>query len=206
MKICCYSFVIYISDQICQKGSYTRTVSRHTFYRHSWLHQWTNSTYIQYCWSLNLSLRPLSQACLMSVSAWVAIKWPHLLLASRQLNVNQHTTGWLVWSWIYLLCVTCGGENGTNASHLAVISKDIAFTHHFVVPCLPLPSHPIGVLVVLTTPVKNYLIWWAIQLVIQCTADTVNYLEWLLICEETCAGSSNHSQDTLNQNCISKYF
>ena len=35
-------------------------------------------------------------------------------------------------------------------------------------PTLP-PSHPVGVLVVLTTPVKNYLKWWAIQLAIYST-------------------------------------
>ena len=29
-----------------------------------------------------------------------------------------------------------------------------------------LPSHPAGVLLILTTPVKNYLKWWEIQLAI----------------------------------------
>ena len=36
-----------------------------------------------------------------------------------------------------MLCVTCGGENGTNGSHLGVFTTDIAFAHHFVAPCLP---------------------------------------------------------------------
>ena len=36
-------------------------------------------------------------------------------------------------------------------------------------PALPTPSHPVGVLVVLTTPVKNYLKWQAIQLAIHST-------------------------------------
>ena len=76
-----------------------------------------------------------------------------------------------------MLCVTCGGENGTNGSHLAAFSEDVAFAHHFVAPRLPPLSHPIGVLVVLAMPMKNYLKWWAIQLAIQCAADTVNYLE-----------------------------
>ena len=50
--------------------------------------------------------------------------------------------------------MTCGGENGTNGCHLAILSEDIAFAHHFVAPHLP-PSHPIGALVVLAMPVKK---------------------------------------------------
>ena len=44
-------------------------------------------------------------------------------------------------------------------------------------PTHPPPSHPVGVLVVLATLVKNYLKWWEIQLAIQCTVDTMNYFE-----------------------------
>ena len=40
-----------------------------------------------------LSLRPLSQACLASMSVRVAFKWPHLPLASRQPAAIHHTTG-----------------------------------------------------------------------------------------------------------------
>ena len=74
--------------------------------------------------------------------------------------------------------MTCGGNNGTDGSHFPVFSEDVVFAHHFEVPCLPptLPrSHLIGVLVVLATPVKNYLKWWEIKLAIQCTVDTVIY-------------------------------
>ena len=71
--------------------------------------------------------------------------------------------------------MTCGGENGTNGSSLAAFSKDIAFARHLMAPYPPPPSHPIGVLVVLATPVKNYLKWQEIQLAIQCTVDTMNY-------------------------------
>ena len=46
---------------------------------------------------------------------------------------------------------------GTSGSHLAVFSEDVTFAHHFVAPCLP----------------PTLLKWWAIQLAIQCTADTV---------------------------------
>ena len=59
------------------------------------------------------------------------------------------------------LAVTCGGENGTNGSHVAVFSEDVAFACHFVAP------HP---------PPTNVK-WQAIQLAIHYTADTVNYLE-----------------------------
>ena len=73
--------------------------------------------------------------------------------------------------------MTIGSENGTNASQLAVFSEDVAFSRYFVAPCPPPLFHPIGVLVVLATPVKNYLKWREIQLTIQCTVDIVNYSE-----------------------------
>ena len=65
----------------------------------------------------------------------------------------------------------CGGDNGTNGCHLAVFSVDVVIACHYP------PSHPIEVLVVLTMLVKSYLKWQAIQLGIQCTVDTMNYLE-----------------------------
>ena len=37
--------------------------------------------------------------------------------------------------------MTCGGENGTSGSHLAVFSEDVAFACHFVATCLP-PTLP----------------------------------------------------------------
>ena len=42
-----------------------------------------------------------------------------------------------------------------NVSHLAVISEEVGFACHFVASCLPPPSHPVGVLVVLATSVKT---------------------------------------------------
>ena len=55
---------------------------------------------------------------------------------------------------------------------MAVFSEDLAVARHFVAtrppPTLP-PSHAAGMLVVLTTPVKNYLKWRAIQLAIHST-------------------------------------
>ena len=50
-------------------------------------------------------------------------------------------------------CVICGGENGTDGHYLAVFSVDVTFGHHFAVTHLP--YHPIGVLVVLATPVTT---------------------------------------------------
>ena len=50
---------------------------------------------------------------------------------------------------------------------MTVFSEDLAVARHFVAT-LP-PSHPVGMLVVLTTPVKNYLKWRTIQLAIHST-------------------------------------
>ena len=43
----------------------------------------------------------------------------------------------------------CGGNNGTNRSHLSVSSVDVAFTCCFVATCMPLSFHSMAVLVVL---------------------------------------------------------
>ena len=52
-------------------------------------------------------------------------------------------------------------------------SEDVAFAHHFVAthPSTPLSHSVEGVLMVLATPVKNYLKWWVIQLTIHSIAD-----------------------------------
>ena len=52
---------------------------------------------------------------------------------------------------------------------MAVFSEDLAVACHFVATRPPPPSHPARMLVVLTTPVKNYLKWRAIQLAIHST-------------------------------------
>ena len=71
---------------------------------------------------------------------------------------------WLMSLAIVLLCVTCGGENGTNGSHFPVLNEDVAFVHHFVATRPPPPSHPVVVLLVLATPVKNLSKMVGIQL------------------------------------------
>ena len=65
----------------------------------------------------------------------------------------------------------------TEVIWLFLMKIYVAFAHDFVATHLPPTLPPIGVLVVLAIPVKNYLKRWAIQLAIECTADTVNYLE-----------------------------
>ena len=62
-------------------------------------------------------------------------------------------------------------------SHFPVFSEDVAFAHYFVATRPPPPSHPIGLLVILAMPVKNYPKWWEIQPAIQCTVNTMDYFE-----------------------------
>ena len=57
-----------------------------------------------------------------------------------------------------------GGANDTSGCHLAVFSEDIAVARHFVAT-----RPPAGMLVVLTTLIKNYLKWRAIQIAIHST-------------------------------------
>ena len=68
--------------------------------------------------------------------------------------------------------------------------KGVAFACHIVASCPPPPYRSASGIGYTS---RNCLKWWAIQLAIQCTADTVNYFEQLQICEETHAGSSSRS-------------
>ena len=76
---------IYVA-RFTKRGFYIRTVSRHNFHHHLI----TISMDQQHVWLIllkveqSVSLRHLSQACLMSMNAWVAFKWPQLPLTSRQ--------------------------------------------------------------------------------------------------------------------------
>ena len=83
-------------DHICQKGSYTRTVSGLTFHYHS-----TDTTIDQQFMLVPLPnlqrsvlLRPHSQACLASMDAWVVCKWLQLPWSGKQPAGNHHRTGW----------------------------------------------------------------------------------------------------------------
>ena len=95
----------------------------------------------------------------------------HLQMAPYPLN--KQTAGfysphnWLM-SFALDLAALCDmwRWNSTNGCHLAVYSEDIAFSRHFMATHLPSPCNPIGGVVVLATPVKNCLKYWAIQLAI----------------------------------------
>ena len=84
----------------------------------------------------------VSEAHQMSMSARATFKWLHIPLTSRQSAVIHHMTRWWVWPWIQLLCVICGGKNGTNGCHLAGFSEYVAFACHFLATCLP-PTLPL---------------------------------------------------------------
>ena len=72
--------------RVAKKGSYTRTVSRHTFH----CHLLVISMHQQHMCLMLLKVeqsvftQASFQACLVSTSAWVAFKWFCLPLASRQ--------------------------------------------------------------------------------------------------------------------------
>ena len=90
--ICTYTS---ICDQIFQKGSYTRTISKHAFHCHLIVTSMDQQHMHLILLKVELlSFRSLSQTpYLTSMSARVAFKWPHLPLTSRQLTVIHHTTG-----------------------------------------------------------------------------------------------------------------
>ena len=159
---------MYLCDQICQNWSY---IYKYSFKTHisspsvSYINAPTTHVFntAEVCFHSGLS-----PACLTSMSARVTFKWLNLLLASRQSTLNHHTTGWWVWLWIKLLCVTYGGENGTNRSHLAAFSDDNAFSNTSWLPPSPtLPPYSSASGIVYAS--KIYLKWW---LAIQCTVDT----------------------------------
>ena len=56
-------------------------------------------------------------------------------------------------------CVTYEGENGTNGSHLAVFSEDVAFACHFIAPHPPhtLPPYRSASVWYWLCQYKNYL-------------------------------------------------
>ena len=52
------------------------------------------------------------------------------------------------WLMSLAMDLTALCENDTNGSHLAGSSEDVVFACHFVATHPPLPSHPVGVLLV----------------------------------------------------------
>ena len=104
---------------------------------------------------LKVAWAAFTVACQTSLSAQVAFKWLHIPLACRQLA--EFTTRLADEFGLGFSCfVRCEGENGTNQCHLT----NVAFASHFVATYPP-PTLPL--LLVLATPVKNYLKWWEIS-------------------------------------------
>ena len=128
-------YLFYICDQICQKGSYTRTVSRHTFRCHllaTSMHQQDmcllllkveQSAFTQAFFSSLSGIHECSGSLEMAPSSFgkqtAGCESPHDWLMSLAMDLAA-------------VCVTCGGENGTNDGHVPVLSEDVAFAHHFV--------------------------------------------------------------------------
>ena len=67
---------------------------------------------------------------------------------------------------LVLLCVICGGENGTKGCHLAVFIEDIAFSLHFVATHPPPTLAPCRSGSSIGYTSKYSLKWWAIRLAI----------------------------------------
>ena len=111
-----------------------------------------------WCWKLPglLLLWLVSEVCQMSTastSVQVAFKWLHIPLASRQLAVIHHTTGWWVWPLIYLTALC---DMWRWKWHQWMPFGCFWWRRSL---CPPLrgypPSNPVGVLLVLATLVKN---------------------------------------------------
>ena len=88
-----YSYIqLYKCNQICQKGSYTCTVSKHTFHHH--LIATSMDQQHMYLILLKFKQSAFTQASfssLMSTIAQVVFTWPHLPLISKQQDVIHHT-------------------------------------------------------------------------------------------------------------------
>ena len=146
-----------ICDWICQNGSYTCTVSRHTFHHHfdNYLNGPTHtclimlkvdqSAFTQASFSSLLNVHEYSGGLQMALSSLdketAGCNSPHDWLMSLTMDLAALCDMWR-WKWHQWMPFT-------------VFSEDIAFAHHFVAPRLPPPSHPIGVLVVLAMSVKT---------------------------------------------------
>ena len=124
MKICSYRLVIYTCDQICQKGSYTCTVSRHTFYHHLLA---TSMDQQHIC----LILLKLEQ------SAFTQASFSNLFDIHKYLCDLQ-----MAQSSLGKQTADCESPHYWLMSlpmDLAVFSKDVALSCHFVAPRPPNP-------------------------------------------------------------------
>ena len=123
----------------------------------------------------------LKHTCLMSMNARVAFEWPifpwqadiQLWFTTQVVDEFGNGFSCIVWHVEVKIAIM-------DASWL-VLLKTYPLPAASWLPICPLPSHPVGVLAVLATPVKNYLKWWAIQLAIQCIYSRHSELPWIAI-------------------------
>ena len=122
MKICCYRLVINTCDQICQKESYTHTVSRHTFYCHLLA---TSMDQKHIC----LILLKLEQSAFIqaSLSSLFDIHKSFCDLRMAPSSLGKQTAD----------CESPHDWLMSLPMDLAVFSKDVAFACHFVAPRPP---------------------------------------------------------------------
>ena len=81
-----------------RKAGFHTHDSKTYFSPSKWLYILTNNSGNYWCWKLPklLLLWVVSEAYQMSTSAWVAFKWLHIPLASRQLDVRNSPHDWLI--------------------------------------------------------------------------------------------------------------
>ena len=137
-----WKYVTMICDQICQKRSYTLTVSRHTFHRHllvTSMHQQHMCLIL-----LKVERSPFTQAFFSSLSGIHECLDGFWMVPS---SLGKQKADWITtrladgFGHGFSCFVTCGGENITNGGHFHVFSEDIAFACYFMAPRPP-PTLP----------------------------------------------------------------
>ena len=126
----CYSIILcqykqstnYRCDQICRKGSYACTVSRHTFHPHL-----TSRDQQHVCVILpKVEQFAFTQASFSSLSDIHVISWP---LNGPIFSWQVDSRLWLPHDWVMSLVLDLAayvayiGENDTNWSHFSVLVK-----------------------------------------------------------------------------------
>ena len=142
-------------DWIREAPASTHTTSRHTF------HHQTIATHLNKQFSqvlvLNIAQADFVVACFCGFSD-IHKYSGGLQMAPSPLDKQTTSSNFMIrladefghgFSCFVLIC---GGENGTNGSHLAVFIVNLVCASHFVATH---PPPPIGVLVILTTPAKT---------------------------------------------------
>ena len=143
-------------DQICQKGSYTCTLSRHTF--HCYLlatsmdqHNGTCVKGWTVCFHSGLFLKPV---WCPRVFGWPSNGSIFPLQADRQLQIITRLADEFV-HWFSCFVWHVEVKMAPMEVIWLFFCEDVAFAYHFMAPRPSPPSHPIGVLVVLAMSVKT---------------------------------------------------